>query len=130
MTPRGVQPPPNRMQGGGPRLSERAAVGVRGCQSGRGGGGGGAAGPLFVVIPRWSFCWGTRSAPRWGRASVRRPGGCRGPRGGPESQRGLWWEWVSPGSGGLWGSVRCGGGGGGVCEGPRGALEPARGCEL
>lgn len=28
-------------------------------------------GPLRVVHPRWSSSWGTRSAPRWGSASVR-----------------------------------------------------------
>lgn len=53
------------------------------------GGGGRAAGPLFVVIPRWSFCWGTRSAPRWGRASVRQRRGFVGPWGLARPTEGL-----------------------------------------
>lgn len=33
--------------------------------------------PLPSVRPRWSSCWGTRSAPRWDSASVRPRGGRR-----------------------------------------------------
>lgn len=77
---RGVRERTNGMRGGGPRSATRPGVGAGGCQSGRrrGQGGGRAAGPLFVVIPRWSSCWGTPSAPRWGRAWVGRPGGEKG----------------------------------------------------
>lgn len=53
----------------GAPVSQGRGRGEAARESGRGG----AEPPRpvgFVVIPRWSFCWGTPSAPRWGRAWV------------------------------------------------------------